>query len=213
MLPVRNEQTLFIDGPVGSLEACFFKNPQPINAPIFGIICHPHPLYEGSMHNKVVTSIARAWQAMSISTLRFNFRGVGKSAGSYAEGVGEQEDLKAVIRWVLKQNPTAKIWLAGFSFGAYVALRCAAEGNCAGLLTVAPALRLFDFKDIPLPNCPWVIIQGEKDEFVSLDAIQSWYKGLCERSLGPNRPELVILPEAGHFFHGHLVALKEAIQR
>src|SRR5436189_4416294 len=94
---------------------------------MIGVVCHPHPLYQGTMHNKVVTTIAKAWQEMGMSTLRFNFRGVGLSEGEYGHGEGEQEDLKAVLNWILEQFPNAKICLGGFSFGAFIAAKVAAE--------------------------------------------------------------------------------------
>src|SRR6185437_198476 len=89
---------------------------------IVGIICHPHPLHQGTMHNKVVTTIVRAWQKMGLATIRFNFRGVGQSEGTYGDEVGEVEDLKAVIHWLRRQQrgKELKLWLGGFSFGALI---------------------------------------------------------------------------------------------
>jgi len=135
----RKEESMYLEGPVGRLEALISGIKETHDESVVGIICHPHPLYQGTMHNKVVTTVIRAWQQLGFSTVRFNFRGVEGSEGSYNEGIGEVEDLQAVFKWVKASMPNAKIWVGGFSFGAYIAAQFSAQHLIAGLITVAPA--------------------------------------------------------------------------
>jgi hypothetical protein len=169
------------------------------------VILHPHPLHGGTMQNKVVHTLARAFAELGVASVRFNFRGVGASAGRFAHGEGETEDALAVIAWVRKQRPDAPVWLAGFSFGAYVALRAAASAQVDGLITVAPAVHLYDFSTLVLPQCPWLLIQGEADEVVPVEAVRAWLSGIVPR------PQTLFLPGVGHFFHGHLTEIKSAL--
>ncbi len=127
MFILREETEVLINGPSGQLEARvagFKDSSEPTRV---GIMCHPHPLHQGSMDNKVVTTVIRAWLNLGLATVRFNYRGVGKSAGSYGEGKGEIEDLKAIKKWVQEKAPAAELWLGGFSFGTYIATHVAAE--------------------------------------------------------------------------------------
>jgi alpha/beta superfamily hydrolase len=159
------------------------------------------------MHNKVVTMAARALRESGATTIRFNFRGVGQSAGEFGEGEGESDDLRAVAAWARQQYPDAQLWLAGFSFGAYVTYRNAAALDTGLLLSIAPPVgRSWDFSDIPHPNCPWLMIQGEADEIVDAQAVKAWAE-----SLKPP-PELVLMPETSHFFHRKLMDLRGAIK-
>ena len=168
------------------------------------VICHPHSLHGGTLHNKVVHTLARAFGALGARTLRFNFRGVGKSEGAYDRGVGETEDLLAVLEWVCARRPQDALWLAGFSFGAYVALRAAARFPVARLVLVAPPVPLYDFAALA-PRAPALIIQGEADEVVPAPAVREWAQGLQPA------PQLVSLPGAGHFFHRRLNELYDIV--
>jgi len=202
-------QTLTITGPAGALEALTACPARGGSAgAVFrptAVILHPHPLHGGTMQNKVVHTLARAFNELGVASVRFNFRGVGASAGSFAHGVGETEDALAVIEWVRAQRPGAAVWLAGFSFGAYVALRTAQRANVAGLITVAPAVHLYDFSTLSIPSCPWLLIQGEADEVVPVEAVRAWLSGIAPR------PQTLFLPGASHFFHGRLNDLKAAL--
>lgn len=195
------ESKAFLNGPVGKLEALTTQGEKPITA----IICHPHPLFDGTMHNKVVYTLARAFKDMEISTVRFNYRGVEKSEGSYGEGVGETDDLLAVIEWVKKVKPADNIWLAGFSFGTYVVTRAAQTFLPQQLVTIAPAVSLFDFTALKRPNCPWLIVQGEQDEVISPQAVFAWAETLTPPA------KLIRMPNTGHFFHGQLVELRKIL--
>lgn len=199
----NDSQTLFIDGPSGVLEAVlenFDGSPRGIM-----IVCHPHPLHGGTMQNKVVHTLARSGQALGLASLRFNYRGVGQSAGEYDEGKGETDDLLAVIDWLDEQFPAIPIWLAGFSFGAYVAMSASTRRHTEQLVTVAPAVNLLRFEGIKLPDCPWLLIMGDKDEIVPFATVTDWLAGLAQP------PETVYFPETGHFFHGQLVNLKNSL--
>jgi len=170
------------------------------------VILHPHSLHGGTMHNKVVHMLARAFAQIGVASVRFNFRGVGASAGEFAHGQGEAEDALAVIAWVREQRPDTPVWLAGFSFGAYVALHTAASAQVSGLITVAPAVHLYDFSVLTLPRCPWLLIQGEADEVVPVEAVRDWLSGIAPQ------PQTLFLPDVGHFFHGRLADIQSALR-
>jgi len=194
-----------IAGPAGVLEAIVEDTGVP--AVSYAVICHPHPLYGGSMENKVVTTLVRALHDVGISTLRFNFRGVGASAGIFDQGVGETADAGAVASWGAGHWPGRTLVLAGFSFGGYVALRLALERNTARLITVAPAIQYLDASITRTPTCPWLIVQGDADDVVDPNAVTAWAAGLNPA------PHLVVLPGVGHFFHGRLQELRDAVSR
>lgn len=206
MKPSTFEQrtSLFIPGPSGNLEAVVEKPSSPASNRV-AIICHPHPLHEGTMNNKVVTTLVRACQQLGVVAVRFNFRGVGASMGVYDNAVGEQEDLKAVIAWVEKTFPDCKLWLGGFSFGSYVATKVATEKSVEQLITIALSVNRFDFKSLPTLTCPWLVVQGEADEVVPAEDVFDW---LASRS---EKPKVIRMPGVGHYFHGKLIELREAI--
>lgn len=202
-------EPLTLAGPAGAIEA-IVETPADSAAAAFMVICHPHPLHAGTMTNKVVTTLARSAHELAVPTLRFNFRGVGKSAGSFDEGRGEVDDALAVIAWGRQRWPAATLWLAGFSFGGVVALRAstaAGAGPVGRLVTVAPALgRNFgSVDDIAVPDCPWLIVQGEADEVVDANVVTAW-----ARELRP-APQLVTLAGVGHYFHGQLTTLQQRV--
>lgn len=170
------------------------------------IVCHPHPLQEGTMHNKVVTMIARSAREMGLAAVRFNFRGVGASEGRYDEGKGEAQDVIAIAQWLAEVRPGDQLWLAGFSFGAYVAARAAQALPVRQLITVGPAVENFDFSRLKRPDCPWLVIQGEEDDVVSPQAVFDWAAAV--------KPpvQLIRMPETGHFFHRRLMDLRGALK-
>jgi uncharacterized protein len=165
---------------------------------VFGVICHPHPLGGGTMTNKVVHTLARAMQKCAAPTIRFNFRGVGASAGAFDNGPGEVQDAMAVIAAGRERWPNAALWLAGFSFGSFVALQACNTARANKLITVAPPIGRWDFSAIPAPQCPWLILQGDTDELVDAKAVIEW------AGKSAARPNVHLLPGVGHFFHGHL---------
>lgn len=197
--------TLSLAGPTGALETLTACPAPGHRRRASAVICHPHPLHGGSMHNKVVHMLARTFNELGLRTLRFNFRGVGASAGTYAHGIGETDDLIAVLDWLHAHRPYDQLWLAGFSFGAYVALRAAARYPVAQLISVAPPVNLYDFSALRMPTCPWLVVQGENDEVVPSAAVLAWHAGL------EPQPELHRMPGTGHFFHGRLNDLRDAL--
>ena len=191
-----------IAGQAGALEAVV-EDPG-VQSPSYGVICHPHPLYGGTMDNKVVTTVARALQETGIPTLRFNFRGVGASAGEFDQGVGETADADAVAAWGAQRWAGRSLVIAGFSFGGYVALRLAQQRLPRCLITIAPAVQGFA-ASTAVPHCPWLVVQGDADELVDPSMVIDWVN-----TLDP-KPRLVVLPGVGHFFHGRLRELRDAV--
>ena len=170
------------------------------------LCCHPHPLYGGSLSNKVIHTVARAFVAAGVPALRFNFRGVGASAGVHDEGRGETEDLVAVAGQLRRRFPGADLWLAGFSFGAWVSLRATARLVPARLVTVAPPAGRWDFADIAAPACPWLLLQGTADELLDATEVETW-----ARALSPEA-QITLLPDASHFFHGRLHEVRDLVE-
>jgi alpha/beta superfamily hydrolase len=202
-VPVAEQ--LFIDGPAGRLEAIF---EYPAESAITGavVVCHPHPQHGGTMHNKVAHTLARAFVRMDFAALRFNFRGTENSDGEYDAGDGELDDSLAAIEWLREQLPDEPLWLAGFSFGAAIAVRAAVATSVDGLVSVAPAVYRFASGLSGQPRCPWLILQGDEDELVEVDETIEWVNGL-----DPG-PELLVFEGAEHFFHGRLVELRNAVK-
>ncbi|MGH8251761.1 MAG: alpha/beta hydrolase, partial [Steroidobacteraceae bacterium] len=197
-------EKLAINGPAGPIEAMIERPPDARDDTI-AVCCHPHPLYGGAMQNKVVHTLARSAQDQGVTTLRFNFRGVGASAGSFDDGVGESDDVAALADWCRSNLGATKLWSMGFSFGAFVAFRLATLRDAKLLVTVAPPVRRFDFTRLPVPRCPWLVAQGDADELVDHEAVRRWTS-----SLDP-APEVRILPGAEHFFHGRLTELRALV--
>jgi hypothetical protein len=197
-------QKISIAGPAGAIESLIERPPGAV-AGIVAVCCHPHPLYGGTMQNKVVHTLARAAQDQGVTSLRFNFRGVGGSGGTHDNGVGESDDAAAVADWCRRELGAEKLWALGFSFGSYVALRLAAARDARLLVTIAPPVQRFDFAKLEVPRCPWLVVQGDADELVSHDAVLGW-----ARDLNP-APQVEILPGAEHFFHGRLTVLRALV--
>jgi len=199
--PSPSVEKIVIDGPAGAIEALIEKPPD-ARRDFVAVCCHPHPLYGGTMQNKVVHTLARAAQDQRVASLRFNFRGVGASGGKHDDGVGESDDAAAVADWAKRTLGVTRLWSFGFSFGGFVAYRLATLRDARLLVTVAPPVRRFDFTRLPVPRCPWLVVQGDADELVDHEAVLAW-----TRNVDP--PPLVrILPGAEHFFHGRLTLLR-----
>ena len=197
---------IFLTGPVGKLE-CLIELPEPeLQRPATAVICHPHPLHGGNLRNKVVTIIERALRELGLNTVRFNFRGAGESEGEYDEGKGEIEDLMAVVDWVQRTRPADDLWLAGFSFGAFVTLKAAQDLPVRQMITIAPPVERYGFEHLLPPNCPWLVVQGDEDDVVSATAVQQWAETLDQS------PELIIMEGADHFFHRRLMDLRGLIK-
>ena len=197
-------QSVSIDGPAGPIEALIERPPDAV-AGIIAICCHPHPLFGGTMQNKVVHTLARAAQDQGITSLRFNFRGVGASGGTHDGGVGESVDAAAIADWCRQELGARQLWALGFSFGSYVAFRLAVAQAARLLVTVAPPVQRFDFTQLEVPRCPWLVVQGDADDVVNHESVLGW-----TRALAP-APQIEIMPGAGHFFHGRLTVLRSLV--
>ena len=195
---------LFLEGPAGRLEAILREPATEVTRA--AIVCHPHPLFGGTMHNKVVFRIARAFQDAGFAVLRFNFRGTGKSEGIHDNGQGEQDDLRAALRFIETKYPKAALWLAGFSFGAAVMLRAACGDKRERALVAAgtPVSRP-DFSQIRPGNQPKLFVQGALDEFGSAEDLKRFVATLE----GIN--QVKIIEGADHFFEGHLPEVFQAV--
>lgn len=192
-----------VAGPAGAL-ACAIDEPAAAASAVL-VVCHPHPLHGGTLDNKVVQTVARAGLQLGARTVRFNFRGVGGSQGSWDEGAGEIDDALAVI--AAHREPALPLWLAGFSFGGYVAASAAerlaaAASPAAKLALVAPSTLK---QRVPAVPADTVVIHGEADDVVPLSATLDWAR--------PQSLPVTVVPGVGHFFHGQLALLKSLLLR
>jgi alpha/beta superfamily hydrolase len=201
------ENPVLIDGPVGQLEALYLDLEE---ARGVALICHPNPVQGGTMLNKVVSTLQRTARDAGLITLRFNYRGVGASAGTSDMAQGEVDDAEAVAQWLRDKHPDLPLTLFGFSFGGFVAAtlggRLEAKGETLNhLFMIAPAvMRIADFSALP-QNGPLTLIQPENDEVIDPQLVYDWSDAL-------SRPhELLKVAECGHFFHGKLTDLKDLV--
>jgi len=164
------------------------------------VVAHPLPIMGGTMDNKVVTTLAKAFLEMGYATLRFNFRGVGESAGSYDEGKGETLDAIAAANFMRSEFPDLPLLLAGFSFGGYVQALAADKIHPQRLVLVAPAVGRFEMPEVPADT---LLIHGDIDEVVELHELLEWAR--------PQHLPVIVLTGAEHFFHGRLMQLKKIV--
>lgn len=193
------EHAGFLPGCVGLLDARLMV-PDVKSSMHVALLGHPHSLKGGSMQNKVVTTLVRALKAHGIPSLRFNFRGVGASQGTYDAGIGESDDMLQLASQVGRVMPNSTFLFAGFSFGAFVAYRAAAQTAHKLLITVAPPVNHFDFTTFSPEPDPWVLFQGDEDEVIPSDIVLDF---AVTRDITVTR-----FVETGHFFHGKLTDLK-----
>ncbi len=190
----------FINGPTGRLQNIY--RPSSFGKPAV-LVCHPHPQHGGTMHNKVTYRIAKVFADKGHAVLRFNFRGVDLSEGEWADGVGEVDDARACIDWLAEKH--SKIWLAGFSFGAYVGLKAVAEDErVERLFAIAPAVSLYDFSFLDHERRPLTIVHGTDDEIVPYDQVSRW-------AISHPAAVLHAIDGAGHFFVKHMDEMLAAL--
>ena len=195
----RTTERLTVDGPAGALEVvCNVPD-----APLAGIalIAHPHPLQGGTLDNKVVQTLAKTFFALGLAAVRFNFRGVGGSAGAFDDGIGETDDALIVLAQAkAKFGDALPVVLAGFSFGSFVQTRVAKAMDAQRLVLIGPAVRRFAVEEVPADT---IVVHGETDDVVPLADVLAWAR--------PQELPVIVFPGCGHFFHGRLPQLQRVI--
>lgn len=194
-----------IPGPAGTLEA-LLDEPQGDPRAV-AVLGHPHPLHGGTMHTKALYQAAKALPRIGVAVLRFNFRGVGRSAGTFDAGPGEKDDFRAAISFLHDRYPDLPIWAGGMSFGSWIAMTTGAEdARVSLLLGIAPPVDRYDFDALKTCTLPKFIIHGESDELISIKEIRKFYAQL------PEPKELVTIEDANHLFEGKASMVGEAVE-
>lgn len=194
-----------IAGPAGPLEVLLDSPPGTPRAAV--VFAHPLPIEGGTMHTKVVFQGAKALVRSGCVVLRFNFRGVGQSAGSWDQGRGEMDDYRAALAFMADRHRGIDLWAAGFSFGSYIAMTAGAEDDrvCA-LIGIAPPVDRYEFAAVKVSSKPKFIIHGERDELISLKAVRHFYAQLLEPK------DLVEIDRADHLFNGQASEVGDALE-
>ncbi len=196
-----NPATQLIRGAVGQLEIAFTVPQETPRA--LALICHPHPQHGGSMDNKVVQTLAKAFQELGCAVMRFNFRGVSASEGEFDNGIGETEDSAAALAYARAQLGDAlPLIAAGFSFGCFVQTRLYERAKPQQLVLIGPAVKRFQIPEVPIDT---LVVHGEEDDVVPLADVMNWAR--------PQGLPITVFPGAGHFFHGRLTELKACVKR
>ena len=192
-------------GPAGPLEALIDP---PIGQPRAAVVfAHPLPTHGGTMHTKVVFQGSKALARIGCAVLRFNFRGVGRSAGAWDEGRGEKDDYRAALDFMAGRYPGVELWAAGFSFGSYVAMTCGAEdARVCSLIGIAPPVDRYDYGAVRQSPKAKFLIHGERDELIPLTAVRHFYAQLAEPR------ELVEIDRANHLFDGQASEVGDALE-
>jgi alpha/beta superfamily hydrolase len=194
-----------IAGPAGVLEG-LLQHHEGARTPLSALVCHPHPLYGGTMHNKVAHRVASTLHGLGATVLRFNFRGAGRSAGTHDAGRGELEDARAALAWLRERTPGARTWVAGFSFGSWIAARLAAsDAGVERLILIAPPVRKSDFAVLHHARLPKLVVQGTADVTCRPEDLEREFPLWAEPKV------LVMVPGATHFFDTQLGALADAL--
>ncbi len=197
-----------IEGPAGNLEVVLEvadRDGPLVDGRYCAVICHPHPLYGGTMDNKVVTTLARIYRELGVPVARFNFRGVGGSTGSHDNANGEVDDLCAVALWLGAQYPQAKMLVCGYSFGSVVAAAGSGRVGASHMVLIAPPVERYAMGSEGYFDCPAVIFLGAEDELVDAERTRKWAVQLTSPTA------IVTVPGASHFFHGQLATLREQL--
>nr|HEV7955448.1 alpha/beta family hydrolase [Candidatus Acidoferrales bacterium] len=213
-MPESIHRSVFIEGPAGRLEGLFWDASHvhlaQAEPPIAAVVCHPHPLFGGSMHNKVVYQVARTLDRLGVPSLRFNFRGVGLSAGTHDRGHGEQDDVRAALNYMAREFPEIPVLIAGFSFGCWVGLRVGSEhSRVTELVGVGPPVGNSNFSYLAKTDKPRIFILGEKDQYGSPEQLEELIETFPEAT--QRVTQTVIVPGANHFFVGQLNEVDAAL--
>ncbi len=206
MATTHESRTFFLDGPAGRLEAILWRPASGKKPPLAALVCHPHPLFGGTMHNKVVYQAAKSLDQFGLPVLRFNFRGAGMSAGAFDAGRGELGDVRAALDFLTDTFPGLPLLLAGFSFGSWVGLRAGCEDSrVAELIGIGVPVSDSDFSYLAGCKKPKLFVQGSKDQFGALDRVKTLVASL------PGDNQLIVVNDADHFLTGKLDQLGRAI--
>jgi alpha/beta superfamily hydrolase len=215
-MPTQLHRTFMLPGPAGSLEAILWSTSAENNdarAPLAAVVCHPHPLFGGTMHNKVVYQTAKTIHRFGLPVLRFNFRGVGSSEGSHDKGTGEMHDVLAAIDFLAAEYPGVPLLLAGFSFGSWVGLRAGCgDARVTEMIGLGLPVGNVDMRDFSyLNDCakPKLLVSGEFDQFGPPRALRALVEQFPAQVKEQTR--VAIVPGGDHFFAGHLAELDQAI--
>ena len=198
---------LFVPASHGQLEAILKEPTGEVRG--VALVCHPHPLGGGTMHNKVVYRSAAGLVEAGLVTLRFNFRGVGNSSGEHDDGNGEKNDVKDVLNYLTENYPNQPITLAGFSFGSRVGTEVALDDDrIVRLVSIGTPVDKYDFSFLKESRKPILFVHGDKDEFGSMESLNSLVTQVAENT----ETKLVVFENCGHFFDKHLEELKNTIR-
>lgn len=198
-----------IHSPAGRLEALFWSTALH-SPPVAAVVCHPHPLFGGTMHNKVVYQVARTLDRLGIPSLRFNFRGVGLSEGKHDRGRGEQDDVRAALDFLSGEYPRIPLLVAGFSFGSWVGLRVGCEDSRAiEVIGLGAPVGDSDFSYLGACAKPILFVQGENDQYGAPEKLKALVNSFPEATRRETR--IVVVPAADHFFAGHLAEVDAAL--
>jgi uncharacterized protein len=201
----HNSRNLFLTGPAGRLEAILWT-PIAIAPRTAAVVCHPHPLFGGTMHNKVVYQAAKSLDALGLAVLRFNFRGTGMSEGKHDKGIGEREDVRAALDFLVVEFPNLPLLVAGFSFGCWVGLRVGCEdARVTSLIGLGAPVNSSDFSYLSQCAKPKLFVHGSNDQFGDASKLNTLVASL------PGENRLVIVDGADHFFLGKLDQVNAAI--
>jgi uncharacterized protein len=207
MTTTHESRNFFLEGPAGRLEAILWTPPSSAHPPLAAVVCHPHPLFAGTMHNKVVYQTAKSLDAIGIPVLRFNFRGAGLSAGVHDRGQGEKDDVRAALDFLASEFAGVPLLLAGFSFGAWVGMRVGCEDpRVSHMIGLGIPVNSTDFSFLRQCAKPKLFVHGSKDEHGAIEKVKALISTL------PGENELVVVEGVDHFFVGKLDQLSGAIK-
>ncbi len=206
MTLTHDTRNFFLEGPAGRLEALLWKPSSPARPPLAAVVCHPHPLFGGTMHNKVVYQTAKSLDALGIPVLRFNFRGAGLSAGAHDRGFGERDDVRAALDFLASEFPGVPLMAAGFSFGAWVGMRAGCEDpRVSHLIGLGIPVNSTDFSFLCQCHKPKLFVHGGNDEHGAIEKVKALIPTL------PGENQLVVVEGVDHFFAGKLDQVGRAI--
>jgi hypothetical protein len=202
----HDSRNFFLEGPVGALEAILWTPTRPGGPALAAVLCHPHPLFGGTLHNKVIYQAAKSLDALGIPVLRFNFRGVGSSDGEYDRGLGERGDVQAAVDFLAAEFPNVPLLVGGFSFGSLVGLRVGcADPRVEELIGMGLPANSSDLTYLESCSKPKLLVQGTNDEYGAWEKLEQ----VVAHTAGDTR--LFFVQGADHFFAGHLDQLDRAI--